>query len=133
VIVDTSVIIAILKDEEDAHAIGAVLSRSQNCRMSAVSYVEAGVVVDGSRNPVLSRRLDDLLRDVEVSLEPVTLNQARIARQAYRDFGKGRHKAGLNLGDCFAYALAKEMDEPLLFKGDDFCHTDIETAGDLQG
>ncbi len=132
-IVDTSVIIAILKDEEDAHAIGAVLSRSRNCRMSAVSYVEAGVVVDGSRNPVLSRRLDNLLRDVEVSLEPVTLNQARIARQAYRDFGKGRHKAGLNLGDCFAYALAKEMDEPLLFKGDDFCHTDIEPAGDLQG
>jgi ribonuclease VapC len=81
----------------------------------------------------LSRRLDNLLRDVEVSLEPVTLNQARIARQAYRDFGKGRHKAGLNLGDCFAYALAKEMDEPLLFKGDDFCHTDIEPAGDLQG
>jgi ribonuclease VapC len=133
VIVDTSVIIAILKDEEDAHAIGAVLSRSQSCRMSAVSYVEAGVVVDGSRNPVLSRRLDDLLRDADVSLEPVTLNQARIARQAYRDFGKGRHKAGLNLGDCFAYALAKEMGEPLLFKGDDFCHTDVESAGDVQG
>ena len=132
-IVDTSAIIAILKDEEDAPAIGAVLSRSRNCRMSAVSYVEAGVVVDGSRNPVLSRRFDDLLRDVEVSLEPVTLNQAWIARAAYRDFGKGRHRAGLNFGDCFAYALAKEKGEPLLFKGDDFCHTDVESAGDLKG
>ena len=127
-IVDTSVIIAILKDEEDAHAIGAVLSRSRNCRMSAVSYVEAGVVVDGSRNPVLSRRLDDLLRDVEVSLEPVTLNQARIARQAYRDFGKGRHRAGLNFGDCFAYEVAKERGCRLLYVGDDFTQTDLEAA-----
>ena len=132
-IVDTSVIIAILKDEQDAGAIGAILSRSRDCRMSAVSYVEAGAVVDGSRNPVLSRRFDELVRDVEIAVEPVTLNQARIAREAYRDFGRGRHKAGLNLGDCFAYALAKEMDEPLLFKGDDFRHTDVEAAEDFNG
>jgi ribonuclease VapC len=96
--------------------------------MSAVSYVEAGVVVDSNRNPVLSRRLDDLLRDVQIEVEPVTLNQAHIAREAYRDFGKGRHRAGLNFGDCFAYALAKEKGESLLFKGDDFCHTDVEPA-----
>lgn len=128
-IVDTSAVIAILKDEQDAGAIVAILSRSRNCRMSAVSYVEAGVVVDGSRNPVLSRRFDELLRDVEIAVEPVTLNQAHIAREAYRDFGKGRHRAGLNLGDCFSYALAKEMDEPLLFKGDNFRHTDVEPAG----
>ena len=96
--------------------------------MSAVSYVEAAVVVDSNRNPILSRRLDDLLRDVEIGVEPVTMNQARIAREAYRDFGKGRHRAGLNLGDCFAYALAKETGESLLFQGDDFCHTDIESA-----
>jgi ribonuclease VapC len=125
VIVDTSVIIAILKDEPAATAIGAVLSRSRDCRMSAVSYAEAGVVVDGNQDPILSRRFDDLLRDVEISVEPVTLNQARLAREAYRDFGKGRHRAGLNLGDCFAYALAKETGEPLLFKGNDFGHTDI--------
>jgi ribonuclease VapC len=131
VIVDTSVIIAILKGEQDTAAIDAILSRSPGCRMSAVSYVEAGVVVDGSRNPVLSRRFDELLREVEITVEPVTVNQARIAREAYRDFGKGRHKAGLNLGDCFAYALAKETGEPLLFKGDDFCHTDVESAEDL--
>jgi ribonuclease VapC len=92
--------------------------------MSAVSYVEAAVVVDSNRNPVLSRRLDDLLRDLEMALEPVTLNHARIAREAYRDFGKRRHRAGLNFGDCFAYALAKEKSE-LVFKGDDFHHTDV--------
>ena len=96
VIVDTSVIIAILKDEQDAASIGAIWSRSRDCRMSAVSYVEAAVVVDSNQNPVLSRRFDDLLRDAEISVEPVTLNQARIAREAYRDFGKGRHRAGLN-------------------------------------
>ncbi len=125
-IIDTSVIIAVLKGGQDAASIGAILSRSRDCRMSAVSYVEAAVVVDGNRNPVLSRRFDDLLREVEISVEPVTLNQARIAREAYRDFGKGRHRVGLNFGDCFAYALAKEKGEALLFKGDDFRHTDIE-------
>jgi ribonuclease VapC len=129
VIVDTSVVIAILKDEQDADALGEELARTEVRRMSAVSYVEAAVVVDSNRNPVLSRRLDDLLRDVKIGIEPVTLSQARIAREAYRDFGKGRHRAGLNFGDCFAYALAKETGEALLFKGDDFCHTDVEAAG----
>ena len=127
-IVDTSVIIAILRNEPEAAAIGEALELSQVRRMSAVSYVEAAVVVDSNRNPVLSRRFDDLLRDAQIAVEPVTLHQARIAREAYRDFGKGRHRAGLNLGDCFAYALAKEKGETLLFKGDDFCHTDIESA-----
>jgi ribonuclease VapC len=124
------VIIAILRNEPDAAAIGEALERTQVRRMSAVNYVEAAVVVDSNRNPVLSRRLDDLLRDIEIAVEPVTLHQARIAREAYRDFGKGRHRAGLNLGDCFAYALAKEKGETLLFKGNDFCHTDIEPAID---
>lgn len=127
-IIDTSVIIAILKDEQDAAEIGAILSQSRDCRMSAVSYVEAGAVVDSNQNPVLSRRLDELLHDVQIGIEPVTLNQARIAREAYRDFGKGRHRAGLNFGDCFSYALAKERGEALLFKGDDFCHTDLEAG-----
>ena len=127
-IVDTSVIIAILRDEPDAAEIREILGQPQICRMSAVNYVEAGVVVDSNRNPVLSRRLDDLLRVVQIGIEPVTVEQARIAREAYRDFGKGRHRAGLNLGDCFAYALAKEKGETLLFKGDDFCHTDIQSV-----
>ncbi|HXM66191.1 MAG TPA: type II toxin-antitoxin system VapC family toxin [Candidatus Acidoferrum sp.] len=127
-IVDTSIIIAILRAEPDAAEIREVLARPQVRRMSAVSYVEAGVVVDSNRNPVLSRRFDDLLRDVQMTIEPVTVNQARLAREAYRDFGKGRHRAGLNFGDCFAYALAKEKGETLLFKGDDFRQTDIEPA-----
>jgi ribonuclease VapC len=90
--------------------------------------VEAAVVVDSNRNPVLSRRFDDLLRDLEMVIEPVSLNQAHLAREAYRDFGKGRHRAGLNFGDCFAYALAKDKGEALLFKGKDFRHTDVEAV-----
>jgi len=127
-IVDTSAIIAVLRNEPDAVAIGEAMQQSQICRLSAVTYVEAGVVTDSNRNPVLSRRLDDLIRDARMRIETVTAQQAQIARQAYRDFGKGRHKAGLNFGDCFAYALAKDLDEPLLFKGSDFSHTDIEAA-----
>lgn len=127
-IVDTSAIIAVLRNEPDAVDIGKALQKSPVRRVSAVTYVEAGVVTDSNQNPVLSRRLDDLLRDLQVRIEPVTPRQAEIARQAYRDFGKGRHKAGLNFGDCFAYALAKDADEPLLFKGDDFRKTDVEVA-----
>ncbi len=126
-IVDTSAVIAILRDEPDAAAFARAMESQPSCRMSAVSYVEAGVVTDANRNPILSRRLDSLLHDLRIQLMTVTVSQAEIARQAYRDFG-GRHKAGLNLGDCFAYALAKEMNEPLLFKGDDFRHTDVEIA-----
>jgi ribonuclease VapC len=128
VIVDSSVVIAVLRDEPDADAIGEALQKAPVCRMSAVSYVESAVVVDSNRNPVLSRRFDDLLRGVRMRVEPVTLKQAELARQAYRDFGKGRHRAGFNLGDCFAYALAKETDEPLMFKGHDFSETDVEVA-----
>ena len=113
-IVDTSVIVAILKDEPEATAMVDTLRRSQVRRLSAVSFVEAAAVVDGNRNPVLSRRLDDLLREVQIAVEPVTVNQAHIARQAYRDFGKGRHRAGLNFGDCFSYALAREKREASL-------------------
>jgi ribonuclease VapC len=127
-IVDSSTIIAILRNEPDAAAMAEALQEAPIRRVSAVTYVEAAVVADNDRNPLLSRRFDGLVRDAQMLVEPVTARQAEIARQAYRDFGKGRHKAGLNLGDCFAYALAKEMDEPLLFKGDDFRHTDIEPA-----
>lgn len=127
-IVDSSTIIAVLRDEPDAAAIVEALQRAPIRRVSAVTYVEAAVVADNNRNPVLSRRFDDLIRDAQMLVETVTVRQAEIARQAYRDFGKGRHKAGLNFGDCFAYALAKEMDEPLLFKGNDFAHTDVEVA-----
>lgn len=127
-IVDTSTIIAILRDEVESPNLARALRRAQIRRISAANYVEAAVVTDGNRNPVLSRRFDDLLRDGGIAIEPVTVEQALIAREAYRDFGKGRHRAGLNFGDCFAYALAKAVNEPLLFKGDDFRHTDIEPA-----
>lgn len=127
-ILDSSAIVAILRAEEDASTYAQAVSSASRCRVSAVNYVEAAAVIDGSKDPVASRRFDDFFRVSRVVVETVTPNQAEIARQAYRDFGKGRHKAGLNFGDCFAYALAKEMDEPLLFKGGDFRHTDIEAA-----
>lgn len=97
--------------------------------MSAANYVEVGIVVDAQRNPVASRRVDDAIAQARIQIVPVTEAQARIARDAYRDFGKGSgHPARLNYGDCFAYALAKEAGEPLLFKGNDFSKTDVEPA-----
>ena len=125
-IVDTSVIIAILRDEPDAEELADALNSADVRRLSAASYVEAAVVTDGNRDPVLSRRLDSFLQESLIDVEVVTVEQARIAREAYRDFGKGRHRAGLNFGDCFVYALAKVKGEPLLFKGSDFKNTDIE-------
>ena len=90
---------------------------------------EIGIVVDAVRDPVASARVDELIRQAQILIEPVTETQARIAREAYRSFGKGSgHPARLNFGDCFAYALAKELGEPLLFKGDDFSKTDIAPA-----
>lgn len=127
-IVDSSVVIAILRDEPEADAFSAALGRDPVRRISIVSWVESAIVTDGNQDAVLSRRFDDLVRNVALRVETVTPKQAEIARQAYRDFGKGRHKAGLNFGDCFAYALAKELDEPLLFKGKAFTHTDVEVA-----
>jgi len=95
--------------------------------MSAADHLEAAVVIDSARDPVASGRFDQFI--AEVGMDPVKLSQAGIARDAYRDYGKGSgHKASLNFGDCFAYALAKETNEPLLFKGDDFSNTDIASA-----
>jgi len=116
-IVDSSAIVAILREESDAEEFAEALKLAPARRMSAVTYVETGIVADCNRDPVLSLRFDELIQKAGIQVESVTPQQARIARQAYRDFGKGRHKARLNLGDCFAYALAKEMHEPLLFKG----------------
>lgn len=129
VIVDTSAIIAILQDEPEAAAFATVADAAAQCRISAANFLEAAIVIDGRRDPIASRRLDDLLAELRMVIEPVTEAQARIARQAYRDFGRGSgHPARLNYGDCFAYALARDRGEPLLFKGEDFGHTDIEPA-----
>lgn len=128
-IVDASALIAVLRDEPEAPAFAQAIAAARSRRLSAVSYVETAAVIDGSGDPVASRRLDELLRAAEMSIEAVTAEQAQVARAAYRDFGKGSgHPARLNLGDCFAYALAKVTGEPLLFKGDDFQHTDLTAA-----
>jgi ribonuclease VapC len=129
VIIDTSALIAILRDEPEAAAYAAAIEAAPRRRMSAANFLEAAVVIDGSRDPVASRRFDDLANEAQLVIEAVTETQARITREAYRDFGRGSgHPARLNFGDCFAYALARATGEPLLFKGDDFSHTDIAPA-----
>ena len=128
-IVDTSAVIAILRNEPEARSFAQAIASAGNRRISAVNYAEAAVVIDGSRDPVASRRFDDLFRAADIAIEPVTKAQAQIAREAYRDFGRGSgHRASLNFGDCFAYALAKLTGEPILFKGDDYRHTDVTLA-----
>jgi ribonuclease VapC len=125
-IIDTSAIVAILRAEHEAPAFARAIANARSRRVSSVNFVEAAAVIDGSRDPVSSRRFDELFREARLVIEPVTATQARIAREAYRDFGKGSgHPAALNLGDCFAYALAKEAGEALLFKGNDFGWTDL--------
>jgi ribonuclease VapC len=132
VIVDTSALVAILRLEDDGGLYEQAIERSPANRISAGTYLEASIVIDRARDPLVSRRLDEFLAEGAFVIEPITASQARIAREAYRDFGKGSgHPAGLNFGDCFAYALAREMREPLLFKGDDFRHTDIPFVGPL--
>jgi ribonuclease VapC len=127
VIVDTSAIVAIIRGEAEARAFAHVISQADVVRISAATLVELGVVVDGLRDPVAAGILDRLLEDSGVQVEALTETQARIAREAHRRFGRASgHPARLNLGDCFAYALARDLDEPLLFKGDDFARTDIE-------
>lgn len=128
-IADTSAIVAILFNEPDAPALVSVIENAQVLRISAATYLEAAIVLDSNLEIVARRNLDDFLRESDFIIEPVTAEQARIAREAYRDYGKSaRHRAKLNFGDCFAYALARVFDEPLLYKGKDFVHTDITPA-----
>lgn len=128
-IVDTSVIIAILRDEDDADRYTEALLCTAGSKMSAAGYLEAAIVIDRVGDPVLSRRFDELLDGLGVEVVPVSAEHAYTARTAYRDFGKGSgHPAGLNFGDCFSYALAITSGEPLLFKGADFVHTDVRPA-----
>lgn len=132
-IVDTSAIIAILRGEDDAEVYARALAAGDVRRLSAASYLECGIVLDRQRDPIVSRGLDNLLEEAEFVIEPVTERQARLARVAYADFGKGSgHPAGLNFGDCLSYALAQDLREPLLWKGDDFGHTGVRSALDVQ-
>ena len=129
-IVDSSAIIAILFGEPDAafyaNAIASASAAPQGVRISAVTYVEAAVVVESQISAAGGQQFDAFMRRAGIAVEAVTEQHALLARQAYADFGKGRHPAGLNFGDCFSYALAKASREPLLFKGKDFSQTDIE-------
>ena len=125
-IVDSSAIVAMLKQEPDAAAMLNAISLADSATISAANYLEAGIVVDRQRNPVMSANFDRLIDRLGIEIAPVTEVQARRARQAYRDFGKhSGHPAQLNFGDCFAYALAMESGEPLLYKGDDFAHAGL--------
>lgn len=128
-IVDSSALVAILTNEEESAALSVVLDSPEVVRLSAASYLETSIVIDKYRDPALSAMLDDMILDSEIVIEPVTPEQARIARQAFRDYGRGSgHPANLNFGDCFSYALAREKREPILFKGEDFIHTDLRPA-----
>jgi len=128
-IIDTSALVAVLRQEPDAIRFAAAIESAEENRISAATYVEAAAVIDGRRDPISSRKFDEFLTKARIIIEPVTREQAYVARRAYHDFGKGSgHRAGLNFGDCFAYALAKECGEPLLFKGRDFSETDVVSA-----
>jgi len=128
-VLDTSAIIAILKEEPEAQHFAEVIEAADSLSISAASWLEASIVIGAFHSPKLNARLDELLSEATVTIEPFTVEQAQIARQAYRDYGRGSgHSANLNFGDCFAYALARTKRQPLLYKGDDFRHTDLRSA-----
>jgi len=127
-IVDSSAVLAIVLGEpEGERFVDAILAAARVC-MSVANWLEATMVVDRRGTAVAINRFEDFIRDAQIELMPVSVPQAEIARRAWRMFGRGSHPAKLNYGDCFAYALAKESMEPLLFKGDDFPQTDVELA-----
>jgi ribonuclease VapC len=124
-IIDTSALIAIIACEDDASAFAEAIEKATICRLSAANWVEAGIILDRRADGVPGREFDLLVQRAQIRVEPITEDQARIARQAYLIYGKGRHPAALNFADCFSYALSKVFGEPLLFKGSDFSRTDV--------
>ena len=127
-ILDTSALVAVLYGEPEARDFIERIRAADVCRISVANHAELSMVVENQLGPNGTRQADAFLRRAGVVVEPVTVEQGDLARQAFLDFGKGRHKAGLNFGDCFAYALARATGEALLFKGDDFALTDIRRA-----
>lgn len=127
-IIDTSAMVAILYREAEAEAFAQRIHDAEECRMSVATWLELSIVVERQLGPEGMRQAEAFFRRAGIVVEPVTVEQGNLARQAFLDFGEGRHKAGLNYGDCFSYALAKARSEPLLFKGDDFRQTDIAVA-----
>ncbi len=127
-VIDTSALVAMLNDEPEAEGFEAAVEADHVRMMSAASYLETAIVIEIRFGEPGGRELDLWLHRAEVDLVAVHADQADVARVAYRKYGKGRHRAGLNYGDCFSYALAKVSGQPLLFKGDGFSHTDIVTV-----
>jgi ribonuclease VapC len=128
VIVDTSAVLAIFFEEPEAPRFAAVLATPGRKLISAANYLECAIQLDNTAEGA-SLELDAFLQDAGIEVAAVTHSQAQAARLAHRRFGRGRHPAGLNFADCFAYALARESGEPLLFKGEDFSRTDPPTLG----
>ena len=129
VVLDTSAVLALLQGEEEADRILVALTDADVRRISAATVVEAGIVLQARYGDHGERELDLFLQRAEVEVIPFSEEHATVARQAYRRFGKGRHPAALNFGDCFAYALAVVLDHPLLFVGTDFSATDVPRIG----
>ena len=127
-ILDTSALIAILFQEPEADLFIRAIHDADCCLMSAGSFLELSLVLDRQAPLETGRQSEMFFRRAGIVIEPFTVEQAYLARQAFHDFGKGRHAAGLNFGDCFAYALARQTGQPLLFKGKDFRKTDVVSA-----
>lgn len=128
-IIDTSAIISVIRDEDDAAEFARAIDEADHVRVAAPTLLETCLVVDRDRNPLFSRALDRIVHEAGIEVVDFGVELAAIAREAYRLFGRGSgHRARLNFGDCFSYALAYATDEPLLFKGDDFVHTDVKRA-----
>lgn len=127
-VIDTSALIAILGNEAEAAQFAEAIEADQVRLISAASLLECAIVIEARYGQAGGDKLDQLVQVAQIKIEPVTVEQVAVARLAFRSFGKGRHLAALNFGDCFAYALAKTHKEPLLFKGDDFSQTDIEAV-----
>jgi ribonuclease VapC len=127
-VIDTAGIVAILQDEPERRAFNEAIEATPVVTISVANLVESSIVVEARFGPAGALALDRFLETARIRTVPVDREQGELARRAYREYGKGRHPAGLNLGDCFAYALAIARAEPLLFKGDDFVHTDVELA-----
>ena len=123
---DTSAILAILQNEPERRKFNEAIETAETRSLSTASFVECSMILESRYGADGVRDLDLFIAKAQVSLRAVDEEQADLARRAFRKYGKGRHPAGLNFGDCFSYALARALDEPLLFKGNDFGQTDIE-------